>query len=129
MYKSRRNNQKLSFRTKIGISLLSIILGFGLILFEEFYIGALLLMFGFALGLITGIRSDKIRRPDAYERTKVGTPLGYTRRFKLLLSLTVLMLVITAIVGVDSVWPLLATFFLVIFTIMYYLIDVKGKTW
>ena len=123
----RKMNLGNSYLITLGISLISIILGFALILFEEFFIGAFLLILGIAAGLRTFLREDESKNPHQYYSTKVGKPRGYTRRVKVLLGLTALMLVVTAVIGIDSIWPLLVTFILLIFTMMYYLQDVKGK--
>ena len=120
-------SQRNSYLITLGISLLSIILGFALLIDEEFYIGAFLLILGIAVGLRTFLREDESKNPHKYYRTKVGKPLGYTRRLKVLLGLTALMLVITVIIGIESIMPLIVTFILLIFTMMYYLQDVKGK--
>ena len=67
------------------------------------------------------------RRPHDYYSPMVGIPRGYTRRFNFLLSLTVLSSIVTAIVGIDSIWTLIVTFILLIFTMLVYLVDVKGN--
>jgi hypothetical protein len=106
---------------------MTIILGFALLMFEEFFHGAFLLILGLAVGLRTFLRQDETKNPHQYYRVKVGNPCGYTPRVKVLLGLTVLMLVVTAVIGLDSILPLLVKFILIIFTMMYYLQDVKGK--
>lgn len=125
--KRQKKNRANSYLITIGISLLTVVLGFSSIIYEEFIIGAFLLILGFAVGLRTFLRADEAKNPHNYDSTYVGKPLGYTRRFKVLLGLTVVMLVVTVVIGIESILPLIVTCILVIFSMMYYLQDVKGK--
>ena len=109
-------------------SLLGVILGFTLIIEEEFIIGALFLIVGLATGTFTILRADKARNPHNYDRVNYRKPRGYTRRFKISLGITIVMLLLTVVTWMDWVWPILILLLSSAITFMLYLTDVKGNT-
>ena len=128
MRKSRRNRSIVtSHKTMLVASLLGVILGFTLIMEEEFIIGALFLIVGLSVGLFTLLRADKARAPHNYDRVNFRNPRGYTRRFKISLGITIVMLLLAMVTWMDWVWPILILLFVSAITFMLYLTDVKGN--
>ena len=68
------------------------------------------------------------RRRNARESTRYRKVLGYTRRFKISLILSIVMLSLTVVTWMEWVWPLLVLLFSLSITFMLYLSDVKGRT-